>query len=319
METNRLIIRRLSADDWYDLYEYLSQEDVIKYEPYGVFNEEECKQEAIRRSQNEAFWAVCLKENGKLIGNIYFQQQEPKEFLTWEIGYVFNSAYYGRGYATEASRRIMQYGFEQAGAHRIIAKCNPENISSWRLMERLQMRKEGHFRKPAFFSSSDKGTPLWHDAYLYSILDEEFLLNRSKNIVLLEDKLTSEDFCNLQESVGFGRPNLQQIEKAINNSIYCISANIEGEVVGMGRLVGDGARIFYLQDVFINPEYQGKGIGKLIVQKLLEYIKKNGMKDTKITVGLMAAKGKEEFYKKFGFRVRPNEKEGSGMMINIEI
>lgn len=175
METDRLIIRRFFDDDWHDLYEYLSQETVVQYEPYGVFNEEECKKEAIRRSQSDAFWAVCLKEDNKLIGNIYFQQQEPKAFMTWEIGYVFNPEYYGKGYATEASRKILQYGFEQVGAHRIIGKCNPENTSSWRLMERLLMRREGHFRKPAFFRKSSEGKPVWHDAYLYSILDEEFL------------------------------------------------------------------------------------------------------------------------------------------------
>ena len=87
----------------------------------------------------------------------------------------------------------------------------------------------------------------------------------------------------------------------------------------MGRLVGDGARVFYIQDVFIKPEYQRRGIGKLIVAKLLEYIKSNGVVNSNIMVGLMAAKGKEEFYQKFGFRIRPNEKEGNGMMINIKL
>jgi ribosomal-protein-alanine N-acetyltransferase len=174
LETDKLIIRRFCDDDWKDLYEYLSQETVVIYEPYGVFSEEACKQEAVSRSQNDAFWAVCLKESNKLIGNIYFKQQDPKEFLTWEIGYVFNPTYYGKGYATEASRRILQYGFEQKCAHRIIGKCNPENASSWRLMERLSMKREGYFRKPAFFTKSFDGKPIWHDAYQYSILAEEF-------------------------------------------------------------------------------------------------------------------------------------------------
>jgi ribosomal-protein-alanine N-acetyltransferase len=175
LETDRLVIRKFCYDDWYNLYEYLSQDTVVKYEPYNVFSKEECKEAAINRSQNDAFWAVCLKENNKLIGNVYFQQQEPKEFLTWEIGYVFNPAYYGKGYATEACKRVLKYGFEQLGAHRVIGKCNPENTRSWRLLERLLMRREGHFRKPAFFKKSNEGKPIWHDAYQYSILAEEFL------------------------------------------------------------------------------------------------------------------------------------------------
>lgn len=183
LETNRLIIRKFHFEDWYDLYQYLSKEIVVKYEPYNVMSEEECKQVAINRSQNDAFWAVCLKENNKLIGNIYFQQQEPKEFLTWEIGYVFNPEYYGKGYATEACKRILRYGFEQKGVHRIIGMCNPENTSSWRLMERLLMRREGYFKKSAFFKISNEGKPIWQDAYQYSILDEEFLsINKDSNI-----------------------------------------------------------------------------------------------------------------------------------------
>lgn len=174
LETDRLIIRNFNCDDWKDLYEYLSQETVVKYEPYDVFSEEACKQEAINRSNNNAFLAVCLKENHKLIGNLYFQQQEPKEFLTWEIGYVFNPGYYRKGYATEACKRILKYGFEEMGAHRIIGKCNPENIASWRLMERLSMRREGFYKKPAFFKKTLDEKPIWHDAYEYSILEEEF-------------------------------------------------------------------------------------------------------------------------------------------------
>lgn len=174
METERLIIRKFKGNDWKDLYEYLSQESVVKYEPYEVYTEDASKQEAINRSENDAFWAVCLKENNKLIGNIYFQQQGPKEFLTWEIGYVFNPLYYGQGYATEASKRILQYGFEQLGAHRIMAKCNPENSPSSKLLERLLMRREGHFKKPAYFKKTINGKAIWHDCYQYAMLEEEW-------------------------------------------------------------------------------------------------------------------------------------------------
>lgn len=174
LETDRLILRKFKSDDWKDLYEYLSLEDVVKYEPYEVFTEEACKEEAVCRSQNDSFWAVCLKENNKLIGNLYFQQEDPKEFLTWEMGYVFNSNYSGKGYATEACKRVMKYAFEELGTHRIIANCNPENSASWKLLERLTMRREGHFKQPAFFSKTQDGKPIWHDAYQYAILAEEW-------------------------------------------------------------------------------------------------------------------------------------------------
>ncbi|MBP1177475.1 RimJ/RimL family protein N-acetyltransferase [Paenibacillus sp. PvR133] len=112
-----------------------------------------------------------------MIGHIYFNQTVPFEFLTWEIGYIFNPRYYGNGYATEASRRVLQYGFEELKAHRIIAMCNPENASSWRLLERLLMRKEGHHMKKAFFNKTEEGQPIWHNAYQYAILADEWQRN----------------------------------------------------------------------------------------------------------------------------------------------
>ena len=179
MKTERLYIRRFTADDGEDLYEYLSDEKVVFYEPYPVFSRAEAETEAARRSNDGSFWAVCLVENKKLIGNLYFGRQEPEQFLTWQIGYVFNRSYQGRGYAAESAQRIIRYGFEECGAHRIMALCNPENTASWRLLERLNMRREGHFLKKAFFKLDGQGNPLWHDAYEYAILAEEWTaLNR---------------------------------------------------------------------------------------------------------------------------------------------
>jgi RimJ/RimL family protein N-acetyltransferase len=87
METERLRIRPFAPGDWPDLFEYLSQEDTVQFEPYGVFTKEESKKEAVRRSKNRAFHAVYLKDGGKLIGNITLSKQD---FDTWELGYVFN-------------------------------------------------------------------------------------------------------------------------------------------------------------------------------------------------------------------------------------
>jgi len=175
METERLVIRRFKTEDRQDLYEYLSDEDVVFYEPYTVFTKETAREEAARRALNNSFWAVCLKQNHKLIGNLYFEQIEPKNFRTWEIGFVFNKNFQGMGYATESACRILRYGFEECGAHRIFACCNPENTASWRLLERLRMRREGHFLKKATFKNDNQGNPVWHDAFEYAILHEEWV------------------------------------------------------------------------------------------------------------------------------------------------
>lgn len=174
METERLILRRFRAEDGEELYAYLSQEEVVRFEPYGVYDEAASKAEAGRRAADPAFWAVCLKDSGKLIGNLYFQQQEPQQFRTWELGYVFNSDYHGKGYAEEACLKLMAYGFGTLGIRRVTAHCDPDNHPSWRLLERLKLRREGHSLQTSYFKHDEHGNPRWHDTYAYGILRSEW-------------------------------------------------------------------------------------------------------------------------------------------------
>jgi RimJ/RimL family protein N-acetyltransferase len=168
--TERLIIRRFTRDDWQDLYEYLSNKNVVFYEPYDVLTEEQCKEEAINRSNNESFWAVCLKSN-KVIGNLYF---EKKDFDAWELGYVFNEKFHNRGYATESVKALFNYAFTELGARRIIAMCSPKNEPSWKLLERMNMRKEGHRLQTVYFKKDENDQPIWLDTYEYALLASEW-------------------------------------------------------------------------------------------------------------------------------------------------
>ena len=170
METQRLLIRPFDPADWEDLHEYLSDEQVVRYEPYNVFTADESRMEAVRRSNDPAFWAVCLKDGGKLIGNIYLAGQP---FDTWELGYVFNAKYQGKGYATEAAICLLDYAFVKLGARRVTAFCNPLNTASWKLMERLGMRREGHLIRNIWFKRDEHGAPVWADTYEYALLAEE--------------------------------------------------------------------------------------------------------------------------------------------------
>lgn len=171
METERLSIRKFCVNDWKDLHEYLSQEEVVKFEPYDVFSEEASKEETLHRSKNDDFWAVCLKENGKLIGNIYLSKQD---FDTWELGYVFNHNYQGNGYATEAAVALVDIAFKEKNARRVIAMCNPLNNASWKLLERMGLRREGHLIQNIFFKRDEFGCPIWLDTYEYGILHSEW-------------------------------------------------------------------------------------------------------------------------------------------------
>lgn len=176
METMRLILRQFVPDDWKDLYEYLSIPEVVIYEPYDIYTKEDCIDSAKWRSEepNNMFWAVCLKDSKKMIGHVYFAQSEPDKFKTWNIGYVFNPKFYGYGYATEACKKILEYGFQDKDAHRIVAGVDVKNEASWKLLERLSMRREAHMLKNVFFKKTSDGEPIWKDAYRYAILSSEY-------------------------------------------------------------------------------------------------------------------------------------------------
>lgn len=171
IETERLILRRFCAGDWKDLHEYLSDDEVVRYEPYDAFTEAMSRQEAVNRAGNDAFWAVCRKEDQKLIGNIYLEKQD---FGTWELGYVFNRNYQHRGYASEAAEGLVRHAFHHCGARRITAMCNPLNEPSWRLLERIGFRREGHLIQNIYFKTDENGQPLWSDTYEYGLLDSEW-------------------------------------------------------------------------------------------------------------------------------------------------
>ena len=118
---------------------------------------------------------------------------------------------------------------------------------------------------------------------------------------LRENQLTAEDFIRLKVATGFRDRPLDQVEKALQNDLYDIVAVHNGEVIGMGRLVGDGVMYWYLQEIIVLPEFQGKGIGTDIVNTLLHHIQQKIQPGTFVSVGLTAAEGKEDFYKRFGF------------------
>ncbi|MDD6812205.1 MAG: GNAT family N-acetyltransferase [Lachnospiraceae bacterium] len=169
LETERLIIRYFEETDAEDLYAYLSDAEVVKYEPYEPFSYEEARKEAKRRAEDKNFYAVALK-SGKVIGNLYFAKGE---FDTWELGYVFNREYWGKGYASEAAKALLKEAFTKWNARRVIAMCNPKNEGSWKLLERIGMRREGHLRQNIYFFQNEKGEPVWQDTYEYGILKNE--------------------------------------------------------------------------------------------------------------------------------------------------
>ena len=167
LETERLILRRYREGDLQDLYEYLSDSEVVKYEPYRTMNLEEVREELKERMASEELIAVERKKDGKMIGNVYLGKREFDEL---EIGYVFNREFWGFGYAGESCRALIQKAFSE-GIHRIYAECDPENENSWKLLERLGFVREGYLKENVWFWKDMDGNPIWKDTYIYGMVN----------------------------------------------------------------------------------------------------------------------------------------------------
>ena len=118
--------------------------------------------------------------------------------------------------------------------------------------------------------------------------------------------MQAEDFVRMRKETGFADIPVEHAERALNNGLLNISAIYKGEIVGMGRLVGDGAMYWYLQEIIILPKFQKRGIGTIIVDYLVDYAKRNSYTGKFTTIGGVSAKGKKPFYEKMGFSIISN-------------
>ena len=139
--------------------------------------------------------------------------------------------------------------------------------------------------------------------------------NVCEEISLVDNILQAEDFIRLRIDTGFAEIPVEHARKALQNGLINVSAIYNDELVGMGRLVGDGAMYWYLQEIIVVPKYQRKGIGTMIVNHLVDYAKANSITGKFTTIGGVSAKGKEPFYEKMGFEIISN---GIKKMIEIE-
>ena len=142
----------------------------------------------------------------------------------------------------------------------------------------------------------------------------ECYILKLNDIELVDNILKPEDFVRLRNATAFADIPIEHARKALKNGLINVSALKNGELIGMGRLVGDGAMYWYLQEIVVLPEYQGMGIGAMIVNHLVDYAVKNSSTGKFTTIGGVSAKGKEGFYQKLGFEVIPN---GIRKMIEI--
>lgn len=173
--TFRLLLRPFTDADLDALFAYHSLPEVAQF-LYWHPRSLEDTQTALQKKKEQAFFteegsvlclAICLQETAQLIGEVILFWRS-REHQQGEIGFVFNPHFGGHGYATEATRALLAFGFAECDLHRIYGSCDARNIASYKVMERLGMRREAHFVQNEKFKGA------WGDELVYAILQEEW-------------------------------------------------------------------------------------------------------------------------------------------------
>lgn len=175
IETVRLQLRPFTLADVDAVHAYHSLPDVVRYQYWQPRSRDAVAVEVAKWAEPDGppeaplslVFAVTLKDGGTLIGDmvLMFRDWEARQ---GEIGFSFNPAYAGHGYATEAATAVFEIGFGHFNLHRIFGRCDARNERSWRLMERLGMRREAHFREHAIFKGD------WDEEFYFAMLSREW-------------------------------------------------------------------------------------------------------------------------------------------------
>jgi len=181
LETERLILRKLRLEDAKDVFEYASDPEVSKYvtwEPHKSIEDSinfiKFTHERYEKKEG-IIWGIVYRENNKVIGTCDISPV-TKHFRA-EIAYTLARDYWGKGIMTEAVKEVIRFGFEKMNLNRIQAMCIPENIGSYRVMEKVGMKYEGLIREYIYIKGK------FQDLKLYSILKREYLEQKGRTLL----------------------------------------------------------------------------------------------------------------------------------------
>ncbi|WP_085908418.1 GNAT family N-acetyltransferase [Kiloniella majae] len=168
LETPRLRIRQYCSTDLEPTRQMSQNPELRKWLLSGIYSDKE-HEEYVRVSStaDTKDFVVEEKATKRVVGEMTFHLWEVKK--TWEMGWLILPEFQGKGYASEAAKALLKVGFEKMRLHRIVAMAHPENAASWRVMEKIGMRKEG-----TYLQSIPKSDGTWWDGVSYAILASEY-------------------------------------------------------------------------------------------------------------------------------------------------
>ena len=177
LETERLILRDFRLEDTEAVHAYGSDPEVTRFMPWGPNSPEDTAAFMARVLDQQATWprldlslAIELKAEACVVGSIALHLRDIRN-ASVEMGYVLRRDLWGQGIVSEAATAMTSLGF-RLGLHRIAATCDVRNTGSYRVMEKLGMRREGCFRQDRQLRGA------WRDTYLYAVLAEEWAAGR---------------------------------------------------------------------------------------------------------------------------------------------
>jgi len=175
LETKRLILRKTSISDAKQMfYNWASDPEVTKHLMWETHSDIEITKNVLadwdKKNENLDYyhWGIVLKENNQIIGTCGSFGIDEKNYKT-EIGYCMSRSCWGKGYMTEAVSAMIDFLLNTVGANRIIARFDPINIGSGRVMEKSGMKFEGILRQDSYCEKRG-----YYDLVLYSILKDEY-------------------------------------------------------------------------------------------------------------------------------------------------
>jgi [ribosomal protein S5]-alanine N-acetyltransferase len=180
LNTSRLVLREYEINDWVVMRAYQRDSRYFQFYPWTDRSETEVRafiqmyiNYQSEKPRRKFQFAITLPPEGTLIGSCGIRRKNENEWEA-EIGYELAPEHWGQGYATEAAKEIIRFGFQELHLHRISATCVAGNTSSARVLERVEMRLEGWLKENDYF----KGR--WWDTQVYAIIESEWRANTGK-------------------------------------------------------------------------------------------------------------------------------------------
>ena len=253
---------------------------------------------------------VALGDDGTVTGFFcYSLRPETNEGLLKFV--IVDPAARGHGIGKKMLRLAVDYAFGISKADTVTLRVFTDNAQAVRCYESVGFREEKTEQNAFIYQDESWGR------HKMTIRRPGSGIRAFGRYTVRYNDLTAGQFIELWESVWGEGPKPEQTALAMEHTLFRVSVFDGEKIVAMARMIGDLGLDYYIKDVIVRPEYQKQGIGKLLIEELLAYIRRNGIRDTYIFTELCAMPDKIPFYEKFGFVA--NEAQRLKQMVHTSV